>query len=73
MSMNRNARTENSYHLAGWILFILCAFFFLASAIKNKDTLTLIGCIVFLAGCITFLIPLLRRPKDPPPTEEEKT
>jgi predicted membrane channel-forming protein YqfA (hemolysin III family) len=49
------------FHLWGWVLFILCAGFFIASSIKNKDMLTLIGSIVFLIACVVFIIPLIVR------------
>jgi len=48
------------YQLAGWILFIICAIFFIASSLKNHDTLSFIGCVIFLIACIVFLIPLVR-------------
>ena len=51
---------EIKYQLAGWILFIICAIFFIASSLKNGDTLTFIGSIIFLIACIVFLIPLLK-------------
>ena len=50
---------EFKYQLAGWILFIICAIFFIASSLKNHDILTFIGGIIFLIACIVFLIPLL--------------
>jgi len=53
-------RRDIKYQLAGWILFILCAVFFIASSLKNHDTLTLIGGGIFLIACIIFLIPLVR-------------
>jgi predicted membrane channel-forming protein YqfA (hemolysin III family) len=46
--------------LFGWILFVICAIFFIASSLKNGDTLTFIGSIIFLIACIVFLIPLFR-------------
>ncbi len=54
---------EIKYQLAGWILFILCAIFFIASSLKNRDTLTFIGAVIFLIACIIFLIPLVRSNK----------
>jgi predicted membrane channel-forming protein YqfA (hemolysin III family) len=51
-------RKEIKYQLLGWILFILCAIFFILSSLKNHDTLTFIGSVIFLVACITFLIPL---------------
>jgi len=50
---------EIKYHLAGWILFVICAIFFLASSLKNHDTLTFIGSVIFLIACIIFLIPMV--------------
>ncbi len=51
------------YQLAGWILFILCAIFFIASSIKNRDTLTFIGAGLFLIANIVFLMSLVRKIK----------
>ena len=48
------------YQIAGWILFVICAFFFIASSLKNHDTLTFIGSVIFLIACIIFLIPIFR-------------
>lgn len=50
---------ELHYHLAGWILFIICALFFLASSLKNHDVLTLIGSLIFLVACVVFMVPLV--------------
>jgi uncharacterized membrane protein len=54
---------EIKYQLAGWILFIICAIFFVASGLKNHDIYTLIGGVIFLIACIVFLIPLVRSNK----------
>ena len=54
---------EVKYQLAGWILFIICAIFFIASSLKNHDILTFIGGISFLIACIFFIIPLFRSNK----------
>ncbi len=51
---------ENRYHLAGWILFILCAICFIASSLRNQDPLSLIGSVIFLVACLFFIVPLLR-------------
>ena len=64
---NRNGpdNLERRVHLAGWVLFIVCALFFMAAALKNHDTLTLIGSLIFLIACVVFLVPLVR----PAPSE----
>jgi len=59
---------ETKYHLAGWILFVICAFFFLAASWRSGDWLTFIGSVLFLIACILFMIPLLRNG----PAEEDR-
>jgi hypothetical protein len=59
---------QNKQHLVGWILFVLCAVFFIASSIKNRDVLTLIGSIFFLVSCVFFIIPLIKKMKTPDDT-----
>ncbi|NWH05931.1 hypothetical protein [Desulfobacter latus] len=61
---------EDMLHLVGWILFVLCAIFFIASSLKNQDTLTFIGSVLFLISCLVFIIPLVRRINN---SENEKT
>lgn len=60
---NADRRTIR-YQLAGWILFVLCAIFFMASSLKNFDVPAFIGSLIFFAACIVFLIPLIRAGKE---------
>ena len=60
MSDDRTKR-EAKFQLWGWVLFILCAGFFIASSIKNKDTFSLIASFIFLIACVVFIIPLLAK------------
>ena len=64
MEMKENQESqigqEIKYELAGWILFIICAIFFVASSLKNHDILTFIGSVIFLIACVVFLIPLVK-------------
>ena len=62
MKENQENQTgqEIKYQLAGWILFIICAIFFIASSLKNHDTLTFIGGVIFLIAGLFFLILLVR-------------
>ena len=62
-TMENHERQDLKYHLFGWILFIVCAIFFIASSLKNGDTLTFIGSVLFLIACIVFLIPLIKTTK----------
>jgi hypothetical protein len=52
-------KRESKYHMAGWILFVLCAFLFLYSAVRDGDGILALASLVFLFGCILFLVPLL--------------
>lgn len=55
---------ELKLHLAGWLLFLLCAVLFIAASIRNHDALSLAASILFLIGCVVFLIPLAAALKD---------
>ncbi len=44
----------------GWILFVVCGVFFMASSIRNRDLLTLAGTVVFLVACVVFMVPLVK-------------
>ena len=50
---------ERKFHFWGWILFLVCAFFFIASSIEGGSVLGLTGSIIFLVGCVVFIIPLV--------------
>ncbi len=62
-TMKNHEGQDLKYQLFGWILFIVCAIFFIASSLKNGDTLTFIGSLIFLIACIVFLIPLIKTTK----------
>ncbi len=66
--MNKNnenhKKQEVTLQLIGWILFVVCAFFFIASSLKNQDVLAFIGSVVFLLSCVAFIIPLVRKMKN---------
>ncbi|GEM_PF-6931656 len=55
------SQRERRLSFVGWILFIICALFFIGSAILNGDLLYLAGSIIFLVACVAFLIPLVPR------------
>jgi len=55
---------EIKYQLSGWMLFVVCAIFFIASCLKSQDILMVIGSVIFLLACILFLIPLVRKIKN---------
>jgi len=54
---------ETKYQVAGWILFIICAIFFIVASIMNHDILTFMGSVIFLIACIVFLLPIVKASK----------
>ena len=52
-------KAEKRFHLVGWLLFLVCAVLFIAQSLTDNNLLGLSGSIVFFAGCVAFLIPLV--------------
>lgn len=46
--------------VAGWLLFVVSALFFIAAAWRTGDLLALAGGIFFLVACFSFLVPIVR-------------
>lgn len=57
--MSNGMSRERKFNLCGWLLFLVCAIFFIASAAVNGDMLYLVGSIVFLLACLIFISPLV--------------
>lgn len=51
-----------SFQLLGWILFIICALFYIAANIRSGDWLCLTGSILFLMACVVFVTPMVLKP-----------
>jgi hypothetical protein len=47
--------------LAGWLLFIVSALFFIAAAWRAGDMLALSGGVFFLIACFSFLVPIVQK------------
>ncbi|MBE9514198.1 MAG: cytochrome oxidase subunit III [Chloroflexi bacterium] len=60
MFVNEQNR-ERKFHLLGWILFVVCAGFFIASHAKADNLVGLIGSVIFLFACVVFIIPLVTK------------
>ena len=58
MSIDDRSR-ERKFHLWGWILFLGCAGFFIASGVASDNILSVVGSIIFLVGCVVFITPLV--------------
>lgn len=52
-------RTEHWVHFWGWIVFVVCAFFFIAATALAGDVIGVIASVLFLIACVIFLIPLV--------------
>jgi hypothetical protein len=50
-----------AHEILGWILFILSAVGFIVSSARIGDLAGMAGGVLFLAGCLVFVAPLLRR------------
>jgi F0F1-type ATP synthase assembly protein I len=53
--------SERSIHLVGWTLFILSALFFIASSLRAGDMVGVFGGVLFLLGCLVFVVHMLRQ------------
>jgi len=62
---NGNLHQKIRYQICGWVLFVLCAVFFIASSLQNGDILGLVASIIFLIACFVFIIPLVMNPRRP--------
>ena len=58
---SHDSNGETRFHLWGWLLFVVCAGFFIASSIESDDMLSLIGSVIFLMACVVFIVPLVKR------------
>ena len=52
-------KAEKRFHLLGWLLFLVCAVFFIMQSLTDSNIFGLIGSFIFLTGCVAFLIPLV--------------
>jgi len=58
--MDNKEKSDRAYHIVGWVLFIVCALFFIGASIDAGDAVMGAGSVIFLVACIVFLIPLVR-------------
>lgn len=56
---NENKHLEVKAHLLGWILFTVCAIFFIISSVRGEDNMALVASVIFLVACLVFMAPLL--------------
>ena len=61
--MESEQSRERRFNLWGWLLFVVCAGCFIASSVRSGDTLMLAASVIFLLGCVVFIVPLVSRRK----------
>jgi hypothetical protein len=59
--IGRRILSGRSVEILGWILFVLSALGFIVSSLRTGDLPGLAGGVLFLAGCLAFLLALLSR------------
>ena len=52
---------NRSVQLLGWILFVFSAIGFIISSARMGDVAGIAGGVLFLAGCLVFIVPLLAK------------
>lgn len=53
---NKELKTQ----LWGWILFLICSVLFIISGVRARDVVTIVASVMFLLGCVVFVIPLIQ-------------
>lgn len=46
---------QANYELVAWCLFLGSAIFFILVAVRERDMLSIMAAVLFLAGCLVFL------------------
>ena len=59
--MSAGSDRDKRFQLYGWLLFVVCSFFFIADSAVAGNPLGIVGSVIFLLACIVFLIPLVQK------------
>lgn len=55
----RKKERESKFQFYGWVIFVVCSFFFIADSIAAGSPLGIIGSVLFFLACIVFLTPFV--------------
>ena len=55
----RKLERERRFQLFGWMIFVVCSILFIVSGVATGSPWGVAGSIVFLMGCVIFLIPFI--------------
>ena len=53
----RKQGRESQFQILGWVLFLVCSILFITDSVAAGSPWGLAGSVMFLLGCIVFLIP----------------
>ncbi|MFC1915093.1 cytochrome oxidase subunit III [Chloroflexota bacterium] len=53
------SKAEKRFQIVGWLLFLVCAVFFIMQSLTDNNIFGFTGSLIFLAACFVFLIPLI--------------
>lgn len=56
--LTRKQAREKQFQLFGWVLFLGCSILFIIASIVSGSPWGLAASIIFLFGCVLFIIPL---------------
>ena len=60
-AMPENGKNKDlKVQLWGCILFVICAVLFILAGVRAQDIVTIAASVMFLLGCVVFMIPLLK-------------
>jgi uncharacterized membrane protein YtjA (UPF0391 family) len=51
---------ELKIQLWGWGIFVICSVLFIISGLRARDVVATIASVLFLIGCVIFMIPLVK-------------
>ena len=57
----KNYQGNVIFRLVGWLLFLVCAVFFIIGSLESASKSMLIASIVFFVACLVFIYPLVMK------------
>jgi len=58
--MSDKSERSRRLQVYGWLLFVVCSGFFVADAVVNGGPLAIIAGVLFLVGCLIFVVAMRR-------------
>jgi len=51
-------------HFIAWLLFLICGFFYLIAALRDRDPVLIVGSVCFVVAVAIFLMPTSQNNKE---------